>query len=182
MTRQAFPLSTPISMIGGDALGLSCKGTKADLERLSISLKDGRELRVSDGDLAATGIVNGLRRWKVEQSSSTRIKSRTYTLCKRRRGSEIAHPTTLQVFFSEPGSDFHFDTTNPKRTTDGKFDSYPLLKYASGGYHLCFPLAHIWDVPDVKRPLSVHFLLNTIDDAHHNHAIAITDRLSYPTD
>jgi hypothetical protein len=106
-------------------------------------------------------------------------------------GSHVQKSTVLVADLAFTVKDFdsgkyilfaQFDTTKPKRTTDGKFDSYPLLKYASGGYHLCFPLADIWDVPDVKRPLSVHFLLNTIDDAYHNHAIAITDRLSYPTD
>jgi hypothetical protein len=106
-------------------------------------------------------------------------------------GSHVQKSTVLVADLAFTVKDFdsgkyilfaQFDTTKPKRTTDGKFDSYPLLKYASGGYHLCFPLADIWDVPDVKRPLSVHFLLNKIDDAHHNHAIAITDRLSYPTD
>jgi hypothetical protein len=56
-----------------------------------------------------------------------------------------------------------------------------LLKYASGSYRLCFPLTDVWSAPDVKKPLSVRFMLNKIDDAHHNHPIAITDRLSFPS-
>jgi hypothetical protein len=46
----------------GNALGLACNGTKADLERLGINLREGLELRVSDGDLDVTGIV----RWSEE--------------------------------------------------------------------------------------------------------------------
>lgn len=45
-----------------NALGLACNGTKADVERLGIILREGLALRVSDGDLAATGIV----RWSEE--------------------------------------------------------------------------------------------------------------------
>lgn len=41
----------------GNALRLSCDGTKADLERLGITLRDGLQLRVSDGDLVAEGVV-----------------------------------------------------------------------------------------------------------------------------
>jgi len=106
-------------------------------------------------------------------------------------GSHVRKSTVLVADLAFAIKDFdygkyilfaQFDTTNPKRTTDGTFNGYPPLKYASGNYHLCFPLANIWNVPNVKRPLSVHFLLNKIDDAHHNHAIAVTDRLAFPTD
>jgi hypothetical protein len=41
----------------GDTLSLGCNGTKADLERLGITLQEGLPLRVSDGDLAAQGKV-----------------------------------------------------------------------------------------------------------------------------
>jgi hypothetical protein len=106
-------------------------------------------------------------------------------------GSHVQKSTVLVADLAFAIKDFdsgkyilfaQFDTTTPNRTTDGTFNSYPPLKFASGSYHLCFPIADIWSAPGVKRPLSVHFLLNKIDDAHHNHAIAITDRLSYPTD
>jgi hypothetical protein len=46
----------------GGSLRLSCDGTKADLLRLSISLRDGLRLHVTDGDLAADGVV----RWSSE--------------------------------------------------------------------------------------------------------------------
>jgi hypothetical protein len=74
-----------------------------------------------------------------------------------------------------------FDTNTSGRSTDGTFNSYPVLKYASGSYRLCFPLTDVWSAPDVKKPLSVRFMLNKIDDAHHSHPIAITDRLSFPS-
>ena len=47
----------------GHSVGLSCNGTKADLDRLGLVLRDGLRLRVSDGDLAAEGRV----RWVVER-------------------------------------------------------------------------------------------------------------------
>jgi hypothetical protein len=47
----------------GDSLGLSCNGSKADLDRLGLVLREGLRLRVSDGDLAATGQV----RWVPER-------------------------------------------------------------------------------------------------------------------
>jgi hypothetical protein len=75
-----------------------------------------------------------------------------------------------------------FETNTNGKSTDGKFNSYPFLKYATGTYRLCFPLIDIWNVPDVKRPLTVRFLLNRVDDARHNHSIAITDRISFPVD
>jgi hypothetical protein len=34
----------------GHSLGPSCNGTKADLDRLGLVLRDGLRLRVSDGD------------------------------------------------------------------------------------------------------------------------------------
>jgi hypothetical protein len=74
-----------------------------------------------------------------------------------------------------------FDTNAQGKSTDGAFKYYPFLKYASGTYRLCFPLTDIWDVPDVKRPLSVRFLLNKIGDARHQQSVAITDRMFYPT-
>ena len=47
----------------GDSPGLSCNGTKADLDRLKLVLRDGLQHRVSDGDLAAVGQV----RWVPER-------------------------------------------------------------------------------------------------------------------
>jgi hypothetical protein len=35
----------------------TCNGTKADLQKFGVVLKEGLVLRVSDGDLAATGSV-----------------------------------------------------------------------------------------------------------------------------
>jgi hypothetical protein len=32
----------------------------------------------------------------------------------------------------------------------------------------------------VKRPFSVQFRLNRVDDEHHSHTVARTDRVSFP--
>jgi hypothetical protein len=72
-----------------------------------------------------------------------------------------------------------FDTNQKGRSTDGKFDSYQNLKYPGGTFRLCFPMVDIWSVPDLKKPLSVRFVLNKIDSPHHNHVIASTDRFSF---
>ena len=104
-------------------------------------------------------------------------------------GSSVQKSTVLVADLAYAVRDFdsgkyiviaQFDTNTKGKSTDGKFNSYPFLKYASGSYRFCFPLTDIWDVQDVKRPLSVRFLLNKIDDTHHNHAIAFTDRMSFP--
>lgn len=48
----------------GRYLFLGCNGTKADLQKFGVVLKEGLVLRVSDGDLAATGTV----KWSPEFS------------------------------------------------------------------------------------------------------------------
>ena len=73
-----------------------------------------------------------------------------------------------------------FDTNTNGRSTDGKFNSCPHLKYARGSYRLCFPPKNVWSEPDVKRPFLVQFRLNKIDNEHHSHSVALTDRLSFP--
>jgi hypothetical protein len=62
----------------GNALSLSCNGTKADLVRLGLVLRDGLELRVSDGDLVGVGKVRwvpGLRLSAVRRIFSSRRSS-----------------------------------------------------------------------------------------------------------
>jgi hypothetical protein len=46
----------------GRSLSLSCDGTKLDLKRLGLVLRDGLEFRVSDGELVGVGKV----RWVPE--------------------------------------------------------------------------------------------------------------------
>jgi hypothetical protein len=117
---------------------------------------------------------NSLRLVTIEPIADTRVQRSTVLV------ADLAF--TVKDFDSGKYRVFaQFDTTTPGRSTDGTFDSYPSLKYASGNYRLCFPLTDIWNVANLKRPLSVRFMLNKIDDARHNHAIAITDRLSFPT-
>jgi len=40
---------------------LGCHGTQSDLQKLGIALTEGLKLRVSDGDLVATGVVKWSR-------------------------------------------------------------------------------------------------------------------------
>lgn len=56
-SKQMTTIYADFNNRNGDALSLSCNGTKADLERLGIRLQEGLPLRVSDGDLAAQGKV-----------------------------------------------------------------------------------------------------------------------------
>lgn len=48
----------------GNRLRLSCDGTKRDLANLGLTLQDGMTLRVSDGELAATGQVKWMSEWR----------------------------------------------------------------------------------------------------------------------
>lgn len=58
MSEPAFPtIHADFNNRVGRCLRLSCDGTKADLERFGIVLRDGLVLHVSDGELAATGTV-----------------------------------------------------------------------------------------------------------------------------
>ena len=103
-------------------------------------------------------------------------------------GSRLHKSSVLVVNLTYDVKDFdsgqyivlaQFDTNTNGRSMDGKFNSYPHMKYARGSYRLCFPLENVWNEPDVKRPFSVQFRLNKIDDEHHNHTVARTDRLSF---
>jgi hypothetical protein len=53
-----------------------------------------------------------------------------------------------------------FDTIHRRVTTDGDFRNYSALKHASGLVRLCFPVAMIWDYPNIRWPLVAHFYLN----------------------
>jgi hypothetical protein len=86
-------------------------------------------------------------------------------------GSEVTKDTVVEArlaFSISPndGGEFfvlaQFETNLPGRTTDG---SFPLrktrtLQQRNGEVTLSFPLTHVWDEPDVKRPLTMWFFLN----------------------
>jgi hypothetical protein len=58
----------------GKSISLSCDGTKADLERLGLVLRDGLELRVCDGDLVGLGRVRWvprLQQWVIDLDVGT---------------------------------------------------------------------------------------------------------------
>jgi len=102
-------------------------------------------------------------------------------------GSLVTRSTVLVADLAYAVTDFtadqftilaQFDSPVEHRTTEGSFKSHPYLQSASGSYRLCFPLTDIWD-RDVKRPLSVRFVLNRVDESHRNHAVARTEKLSY---
>jgi hypothetical protein len=106
-------------------------------------------------------------------------------------GSTVQESTVLTADLAYTVRDFEpghylvfaqFDTTTQGTSTVGTFKGYLPVKYANGRYRLCFALANIWKVPDLKRPLSVRFVLNKIDDASHNHSIAVTEPVSFRTD
>ena len=106
-------------------------------------------------------------------------------------GTTVHKWSTLAVDLAYEVKDFdsgqyiviaQFDTKANGRSTDGKFNSYPHMQYARGSYRLCFPLNNVWYEPDVKRPFSVQFRLNKIDDELHNHTVARTDLLSFAAD
>jgi hypothetical protein len=74
MTVRMITLYADFNDHYGNTLGLSCNGTKADLERLGITLQEGLSLRVSDGDLSAQGKVRWapeLQNWVIDIDPDT---------------------------------------------------------------------------------------------------------------
>jgi hypothetical protein len=58
----------------GHCLSLSCDGTKAELKRLGLVLREGLRLRVSDDNLAAVGTVRwdrGVQQWVIDLDLAT---------------------------------------------------------------------------------------------------------------
>lgn len=65
MTETTHPtISVDFNDHNGRYHFLTCNGTKADLQKFGVVLKEGLVLRVSNGDLAATGSV----KWSAEFS------------------------------------------------------------------------------------------------------------------
>jgi hypothetical protein len=66
------------------------------------------------------------------------------------------------------------DTTKEHATTDGRFpnSSYPVLTEPHGNLRFSFPVAYVWDLPNVKHPLVVHFYLNKKVDSKHSRIVA----------
>jgi hypothetical protein len=104
-------------------------------------------------------------------------------------GANVREATILKATIAYEISDFEtskyiviaqFDKNTRGESTDGKFQYYPFLKFGKGIYQLCYPLIDIWNEPDVKKPLTVRFLLNKVSDARHNKPVAVTDRISFP--
>jgi hypothetical protein len=140
----------------------------------------------------AAGVPNGCVQTKDFSPSDQQTAPTTNSIQVQRitpeAGTTVQRSTLLVADLAYTVKDFdsgkflifaQFDTNQKGRSTDGNFNNYLSLKYPSGAFRLCYPMIHIWSVPDLKKPLSVRFVLNKIDDPHHNHVIASTERFSF---
>lgn len=74
-----------------------------------------------------------------------------------------------------------FETTTEGLTTDGGFRDYPFPRSAAGKLHFCFPLSYVWNLPNIKRPLTFHFMLNRVYESGVSEPIAKTEFLTFPS-
>jgi hypothetical protein len=74
-----------------------------------------------------------------------------------------------------------FETVTDGMTTDGGFRDYPFPQSAAGRLHFCFPLSYVWNLPNIKRPLTVHFMLNRVYESGVSEPVAKTDFLTFPS-
>jgi hypothetical protein len=74
-----------------------------------------------------------------------------------------------------------FETITNGLTTDGGFRDYPFPRSAVGKLHFCFPLSYVWNLPNIKRPLTVHFMLNRVYESGVSEPIAKTDFFTFPS-
>ncbi len=74
------------------------------------------------------------------------------------------------------------ETKTQGRTTDGSFPSsgYPVLDQSTGEQTCSFPLVYVWDRRDVKRPITLWFLLNKRTGPGKSYAVAVTGPVDYP--
>ena len=86
-------------------------------------------------------------------------------------GARVTRKAVIQVELEYRVADFRkgdyfvvaqMATTTPGRTTDGTFPKrdYPQLKREAGRVKVSFPLHHVWDDPQVKRPFTMWIYLN----------------------
>ena len=74
-----------------------------------------------------------------------------------------------------------FETITDGMTTDGSFRDYPFPRSAAGKLHFCFPLSDVWNLPTIKRPLTVRFMLNRVYDSGMSEPIAKTGFFTFPS-
>jgi hypothetical protein len=105
-------------------------------------------------------------------------------------GSALSEQTALladleySVAGFEPGQFkilAQFDTDTRGLTTDGSFKNYAFPKFAVGKLRFCFPLRHVWNLPNIKRPLTVRFMLNRVYESGLSVPVAKTATLIFPS-
>ena len=72
-----------------------------------------------------------------------------------------------------------FDTDNVMATTDGAFKDHPVPQSARGRLDFCFPLRYVWNLPNIKRPFNVRFLLNKVYESGISQPLARTETVSF---
>jgi hypothetical protein len=67
------------------------------------------------------------------------------------------------------------------RTTDGKFpsDAYIVLEQPSGEATFSFPLAYVWDEPDVKHPIAIRYILVKRSGSRRSMSVGSVDPVQY---
>ena len=103
-------------------------------------------------------------------------------------GTEVSKDSVIQATLDyeifEPGEySIHasVETTNPNRMTDGNLpsSSYPAVTEAKGTLVIDFPLKQVWDLPDVKKPISVWFFLDYKVDERTGRVVAAAGPVLY---
>jgi hypothetical protein len=103
-------------------------------------------------------------------------------------GAEVHKWTVLEADLAYTLKDFEpekyfvtaqFEMLSANLMTDANFKriNYHYLTLPAGAYRLCFHLADIWNLADVRRPFQVHFLLNKRDTPNTSHSVAFTDKM-----
>jgi hypothetical protein len=102
-------------------------------------------------------------------------------------GTPVGENTALQADLAYSVRDFqpgHFKImaqfdTYTSMTTDGAFKNYPFPESPAGKLHFCFPLRFVWNLPDIKRPLVVRFLLNRVYESGMSQSVARTEKVTF---
>ena len=103
-------------------------------------------------------------------------------------GAPVSEQTALVADLEYAVKDFEpghfkivaqFDTDVEGATTDGSFKTYPFPKVAVGKLRFCFPLRHVWNLPNIKRPLTVRFMVSEVYESGMSVPVAKTAPLTF---
>jgi hypothetical protein len=74
-----------------------------------------------------------------------------------------------------------FETADPRSTTDGglPFSAYPELVRPTGRLTLSFPLKHVWDQKEIRRPFQMWFILIRRTRPGHSRGITRAGPLTF---